>query len=75
MAETDVIRINRFGFGTRVRDRLTGYRGYVTARTDYPKSESKYEVVSDTLASERPVAEWFSESRLETDNRSNGVTP
>lgn len=57
----------KFGFGTMLKDKITGYKGIVTARTEYFTGCRHYGLLRVGLTEKGgvPDSEWFDESRLE----------
>ena len=54
----------KYGFGDKVKDRVTNYVGYITAVCIYDSGEIQYRVEGmDTTG--RPIADWIDEYRLE----------
>lgn len=50
--------------GTKVRDKVSGYEGIVTARVEYLHGEARVEV--ERVRSDLGLSkEWFEESRVE----------
>lgn len=48
---------------SKVKDKITGYSGKVTARAEYITGETRYEVES-VDSTGRPTEYWYDESRL-----------
>lgn len=53
-----------FKYGDMVRDELTGYIGFITARCDYFGKEPMKYLVESTDSTGRPCEAWLSYERL-----------
>jgi len=51
--------------GKKVKDKITGFVGTCTARTEFYCEEPSVRVEAPTLESGKPVVCWFQEARVE----------
>jgi len=51
----------------RVKDKVTGYGGRVTAKSEYITGETRY-LVENVDSTGRPIEWWYDESRLEKED-------
>lgn len=59
----------KFEMGAKMRDKITGFAGVITARAEYPNGYFQYrlEAITSTGALAEP---WFEETRLEANTKS-----
>lgn len=55
----------KFEFGTKVRDVITGFEGYVTGVSAYMTGCNQYSIVNEADKSGEYKLHWFDESRLQ----------
>ena len=61
-----MMEMDRIRFGAKVRDKLTNFRGFVTARCEYLNGSVQYEVIPEQLkAGALKSSHWMDEQRLE----------
>lgn len=48
----------------KVKDKVTGYTGTITAKAEYLTGETRY-LVENVDSTDRPIEFWYDESRLE----------
>ena len=62
-------------FGTKVKDKTTGFEGIVTACAQYDNGCKKCLVTAKSINNASPIEEWFDEQRLTTKSTAKAGGP